>query len=69
MARAKKQKSKKAKKQKSKKAKKAIGRMQEQIGWAAIQSLGCSEINQWMMKQALWKQIAVGLQRNDAAWA
>lgn len=43
--------------------------MQEQIGWAAMQSLGCSEINQWMMKQALWKQIAVGLQRNDAAWA
>ena len=49
MARVKKQ---KAKKQKSRKAK---GRIQEQIGWAAMQSLGCSEINQWMAKQALWK--------------
>ena len=47
----------------------AKGWMQEQTGRPAMRSPGRPEINQRLTRQAFWKQIAAGLQSEDAAWA
>lgn len=45
------------------------GWMQEQTGRPAMRSPGRPEINQRLTRQAFWKQIAAGLQSEDAACA